>query len=1066
MFVLLASLSAFLLVILAAAFVASYLTDESQLEQMGKALKALFVPATVAGLSVAAVKAVLDGSTVNLDESKPSADEEFARLFRELVIDGRRRHRADRLVIFIDELDRCSPQDVVATLTAIKTFLDQDDCVFVVAADRNVLEEALVAELTQATPARESAPYYSSASAFLDKVFHHQVQLPPLRPTSLTQFARGLVIERGGLWSEIRERSGTAGLERLIYILVPSHVVSPRRVKVLLNNFASNARVAQGRGISWLERCDELAKLTVLQTEFPALATELPLDPRLPELLMGDVATLRPPLEVRRQLVRFRLPPDTDSDRTPDELDELLGPVEDDDTPGDSETDHVLDPVVGHPAEQERNRVAEAQAVNLRRYLARCKSREVPSIGPDLLYLAYAGADVGLKDPAIGAVLEREAREFPRRAASASEAWTGAQAVLAGKALATMAEHEFGPERVNVLESLVAIAHLRPDEPDLAEMALTKLDSEAVAEFPIEALQLAAGVAFRTPGVASTRVLDDIVSDARILVRDSDLAEFVVGLSALSDTASDAVLTVVVNSLSSSAVVAESVLRSGDLESVQRFMADSRVKEALRNGARAPESGDAFASGLFDAAGAREDESPEAGKELLWLYLWDGTAYVVVRDRAPVLLSDGSETRRISHVLRGLLWADPEDWETWTELLPRGTATSGGPAWWPASAKVVIGRYLEDGLRSANEVVAERLSLIFSLVHEEDLDELIETLDESLRFREWIGQTEQLNVPRSVLTSLGALTDEFKGTSGKRFADAVSRDLGRVFLAEEGAVAPIDTSQGADAVRALVEVLPLSAGVALADALNTRDFPTSTVVASRQAALLFELLEMTQSDLELNEVKLVNALGVSIAADEALSLWLGRGISAQRVREAAARVRSPGVNVQTALRAWSATQTRDALTQLAIALAEPGPNALWVRILIRCGIDEVAFVSALADRVRASDRGEDRKPVINLLAGVRFTDPAAYRRLGQLAVSLFDSHTQVDFNLGLRLIPALGTNHQSGRPIRDAIDRATEANTRLRLSKKNVEDLHHAGIRPRQRNLQERALKKFKSLWD
>ena len=29
-----------------------------------------------------------------------------------------------RLVVFVDELDRCSPEDVVATLISLKTFLD------------------------------------------------------------------------------------------------------------------------------------------------------------------------------------------------------------------------------------------------------------------------------------------------------------------------------------------------------------------------------------------------------------------------------------------------------------------------------------------------------------------------------------------------------------------------------------------------------------------------------------------------------------------------------------------------------------------------------------------------------------------------------------------------------------------------------------------------------------------------------------------------------------------------------------------------------------------------------
>ena len=93
-------------------------------------------------------------------------------------------------MVLIDELDRCSPQDVVTTLTALRTFLDQEHCIHIVVADRDVLERALK-QLPQVSPFNQSSPYYSSASAFIDKVFQHQLELPPLRVARLTKFARG-----------------------------------------------------------------------------------------------------------------------------------------------------------------------------------------------------------------------------------------------------------------------------------------------------------------------------------------------------------------------------------------------------------------------------------------------------------------------------------------------------------------------------------------------------------------------------------------------------------------------------------------------------------------------------------------------------------------------------------------------------------------------------------------------------------------------------------------------------------------------------------------------------------
>ena len=50
--------------------------------------------------------------------------------------------------------------------------------------------------------------------------------------------------------------------------------------------FAINARTTQARGIAWQERATEIAKLTVLETEFPLFAADLHIEPRLPSLVL------------------------------------------------------------------------------------------------------------------------------------------------------------------------------------------------------------------------------------------------------------------------------------------------------------------------------------------------------------------------------------------------------------------------------------------------------------------------------------------------------------------------------------------------------------------------------------------------------------------------------------------------------------------------------------------------------------------------------------------------------------------------------------------------------------
>jgi len=199
------------------------------------------LPAGAIAAAVIASVAAFANQTlpVNRKRSSPSSEEEFERLFRDLI----KKVDAERIVIFIDELDRCSSREVVGTLETIRTFLEVKPCVVIVAADQQVLEQALRRQARQETPYDSSNPYYSSGSAYLDKIFNFQMALPPLRSRRLSDFALKLVEGLGGLWKEV-------DVGMVLLALIPTHVRSPRRVKALLNGFVANFRLVQRRSAS------------------------------------------------------------------------------------------------------------------------------------------------------------------------------------------------------------------------------------------------------------------------------------------------------------------------------------------------------------------------------------------------------------------------------------------------------------------------------------------------------------------------------------------------------------------------------------------------------------------------------------------------------------------------------------------------------------------------------------------------------------------------------------------------------------------------------------------------
>lgn len=320
---------------------------------------------------------------VKRNSSKPESDEEFEALFKDLVADS----KAKRLVIFVDELDRCSPEEVVSTLDAIRTFLGVERCVFIIAADQNVLERALTAKARQSTPMDSQNPYYSAGSAYLDKVFQYQVSLPPLFPQSITKFAASLVRDRlSGVWHEV-------DIDRIVSILVPSHVRSPRRVKHLMNAFALAYRAAEVRHQSGQladdpkASADSIAKLVCLRVEFPIFCKDVEADPDLIAALLSQ----QKPSDTNRESERRALA----KDYAEGEL-ETASIIAIDDSASAGSDDSGL------------KEVKKKQSEDLINYLVRTST--IPGPSRDLFYMQTKGGIVGLSGTVSNA-LEKAAQD-------------------------------------------------------------------------------------------------------------------------------------------------------------------------------------------------------------------------------------------------------------------------------------------------------------------------------------------------------------------------------------------------------------------------------------------------------------------------------------------------------------------------------------------------------------------------------------------------------------------------------------------------------------------------------
>ena len=171
---------------------------------------------------------------------------EFEMISRKCIVD------LGRLVVFVDDLDRCLPDKAVEVLEAIKLFLDVPGCVFVLGIAREVIEQGIKVRYKDYETGLNGAEY-------LEKIIQIPFSLPPIDEKAV----QGYVHQIAGA-NLPDPRCGTifsVGLEP-----------NPRRIKRTLNIFLLLWRLAQNRSdLRDSIKPVRLAKIVIIQQYHPRL---------------------------------------------------------------------------------------------------------------------------------------------------------------------------------------------------------------------------------------------------------------------------------------------------------------------------------------------------------------------------------------------------------------------------------------------------------------------------------------------------------------------------------------------------------------------------------------------------------------------------------------------------------------------------------------------------------------------------------------------------------------------------------------------------------------------------
>lgn len=195
--------------------------------------------------------------------------EQFQNKFRYLVKNYV--HKRGKLVVFIDDLDRCLPEKTIAILESLKLFLDVEDCIFILGVDPDVITRAVELKYrsfgSNVTDEHAKHQMLINGVRYLEKIIQVPFHLPSIEHEQVRTFVETLIEKHN--WPNVECTNVFAiGLGD-----------NPRQVKRAINTFLLLWELAQQK--TAVVKPVQLAKLVVIQNIYPDLYFILKQNPRL-----------------------------------------------------------------------------------------------------------------------------------------------------------------------------------------------------------------------------------------------------------------------------------------------------------------------------------------------------------------------------------------------------------------------------------------------------------------------------------------------------------------------------------------------------------------------------------------------------------------------------------------------------------------------------------------------------------------------------------------------------------------------------------------------------------------